>query len=370
MKVTLDVSAVPPKIAGAGRYIAALSQLLPTAVDLTLVSRRDDGERWAEWSAASVAPIVPNNRVARLAYEAVALGRHPVYRGSTVWHSPHYTMPHGGRTPTVVTIHDLTFLTNPEWHEAAKVNFFRRAIRYAAAHADVLISVSAFTAELLREVAPSDVPIVVAPHGVDHRRFAPLDDGDDQRFIEAGLDGAVAFILFVGTFEPRKGLDVLLDAFGEVAAREADVELWLAGQSGWGTEEIAAQLRSHPYAQRIRRLGYVSDELLGSLYRRARVVAYPSRGEGFGLPVLEALSCGALVVTSAKTVLEEVAGTSATLTPVGDAASLAQALCSLMELGDEERHHRAQLATAQARTFTWERSMAQHLAAYHLAAGG
>ena len=184
MKVALDVSAVPPRIAGAGRYIAELAVRLPEChVDTTLVTRRDDAARWSECSPhASLASIVPNARAARLAYEAWVLGTSHVARDVDLWHAPHYTMPRRWSTPTVVTIHDLTFFTNPEWHERTKVTFFRRAITFAAQHARVLVSVSAFSARLLEEILPAHAPIVVAPLGVDLAHFQPLGRDDSPRF--------------------------------------------------------------------------------------------------------------------------------------------------------------------------------------------
>ncbi len=102
-------------------------------------------------------------------------------------------------------------------------------------------------------------------------------------------------------------------------SREGDstIELWLAGQAGWGTGPVEAQIAVHPFAGRIRRLGFVDDAVLPALYRQARAVAYPSRGEGFGLPVLEAMACGAMVVTTADTVMAEVAGDAASLVTRG-----------------------------------------------------
>jgi len=112
-------------------------------IDTTLITRRGDDARWRQYSPdAHVAPLVPRARVARLAYEVTRLGRSEVARTADVWHGPHYTMPRQGSTPCVVTIHDMTFFTNPEWHERAKVIFFRRAIAYAAQHAQAIISVS------------------------------------------------------------------------------------------------------------------------------------------------------------------------------------------------------------------------------------
>ncbi|MBW4079009.1 MAG: glycosyltransferase family 4 protein [Acidobacteria bacterium] len=370
MKLGLDVSAVPPHVAGAGRYIVEIARRLPgLGLDTTLVTRRDDTRRWTEWSPeARVAPLVPNSRVSRLVYEAWRMGTSATVRGVDVWHAPHYTMPHHSTTPTVVTVHDLTFFTNPEWHERAKVGFFRSAIRYASSHAKVLICVSDLTASLLDQFVPDHAQVVVAPHGVDLERFSPDDRNDDATLAALGFEDT-RFILFVGTVEPRKGLDVLLDAFREVGARDASVELFIAGQAGWGMNELTTLIGAHEFSSRIRRLGFVDDAALPALMRQAQVVAYPSRGEGFGLPVLEALACGATVVTSRDTVMEEVAGDAAILAGVGDDQELASALMGALAMDEGERLHQSNRARHRAEYFTWERSLERHQVAYGLARG-
>jgi glycosyltransferase involved in cell wall biosynthesis len=372
VKVALDVSAVPVHLAGAGRYIGELATRLPAlGVQSTLVTRRADADRWRRLSPhSSVAAIVPDARALRLLYEAWALGTSVPARGSDVWHAPHYTMPHRGATPTVVTIHDLTFFTNPEWHERSKVAFFKRAITYSARHAKVLISVSDFTARQIEEFLPGHGPVVVAPHGVDLARFSPEGPDDDVLFDAAGLSTGVAYVLFVGTIEPRKGLDVLLDAFEDLSRENDALELWLAGQAGWGLKDFEGRLARHPAAPRIRRLGFVDEELLPALLRRSSAVAYPSRGEGFGLPVLEAMACGASVVTTQDTVMAEVAGNCAELTRAGDPVALAEALRAVLASDGAQRELRSALSRERAETFTWEFSMARHLAAYELARAG
>ena len=372
MKVALDVSAVPPRLAGAGRYIAELARALPALdVATTLVTRRDDATRWHEWSPLStLAAIVPTSRAVRLVYEAWMLGASDVARSAEVWHAPHYTMPRRGSTPTVVSIHDLTFFTNPEWHERTKVAYFRRAIAYSARHADVLISISDFTARQLDESIPDHAPVVVAPHGVDLNRFSLDAAHDDTLFRNHQLPVGVPYVVFVGTLEPRKGIDVLLGAFGELARDNPSIELWLAGQPGWGLHDFDERVAHHPARRRIRRLGYVDELVLPALLRQSRAVAYPSRGEGFGLPVLEALACGALVVTTNHTVMAEVAGDAATLVGVGDVGELARALDEALANDDAQRRRHALVARARAELFTWNASLSQHLVAYTLARDG
>ena len=372
MKVALDVSAVPLRVAGAGRYIVELAHRLPgNGVTTTLVTRRDDEVRWRRTAPeASIASIVPNARPARLTYEAWVLGTSRTAQEVDLWHAPHYTMPRRGTTPTVVTIHDLTFFTNPEWHERTKVTFFRRAITHSAQHARVLIAVSDYSARLLERLVPEHAPVVVAPLGVDLSHFAPTGFDDASTFREHALPEDVRYVFFVGTAEPRKGLDLLIEAFGEIAARDDRVELWIAGQAGWGIDALEGLLAAHPFHDRIRRLGFVDDALLPALYRRAAAVAYPSRGEGFGLPVLEAMACGAAVVTTSDTVMAEVAGDAARLVPIGEPDALAAALLEVLSLSEPERKNEGERARLRAETYTWDACVAQHLVAYDLALGG
>ena len=364
MRLALDVSAVPAQPAGAGRYVVELASRVANAeCELTLVSQVGDAERWRRWSPkAHVVDVVPRARPSRLLYEAVALGRSSKI-SADVWHGPHYTMPRRRTRPTVVTICDLTFFTNPEWHERSKVLFFQRAIRYAAQQADALISISETTTSLLREIAQPTAPITTIPLGVDLGRFT-LATGTNDALTTHGLPSDVPYFFFLGTFEPRKGLDLLLEAFTLVANDDSEVELWLAGQAGWGTDGVAQQIAEHPFTDRIRRLGYVDDARVPTLMRSSRAVCYPSRGEGFGLPVLEALACGAQVITSADTVMQEVAGTTARLVPVGDVTVLATEMASTARSTAGERMDVARRARQRAEEFSWERTVVAHRALY------
>jgi glycosyltransferase involved in cell wall biosynthesis len=359
VKLGLDVSAVPASPAGAGRYICELARRLPAHVErLTLATRRGDLERWAQIAPDAIARgVLPDPRVLRIAYEAARLGRSPVVEGCDVWHSPHYTMPGRSSRPVVVTIHDMTFFTHPEYHERAKVPFFTRAIRRAHERAACLVVPSQTTASELDAILGSGAPVVVAHHGVDLERFTPGELNDEGR----------PFILFVGTLEPRKGVDVLLSAFAEIGDDDREVELVLVGQDGWGIDATNAAIESHRHRDRIRRLGFVEDAKVVELMRTARVVAYPSRGEGFGLPVLEALACGALVVTSADSVMGEVAGDAADLVAAGEPHALAAAIVAAFNIDADERTRRRERARTRASQFTWENSIERHLAAYGVA---
>jgi glycosyltransferase involved in cell wall biosynthesis len=375
---SLDVSAIPSQPAGAGRYVVELARALGTRDDvaLTVACRKGDAARWRRLAPASrLLEKVWAPRPLRLAYEQWRLGR--VLAGLSdpaiaVHHGPHYTFPHGlGHVGVAVTVHDLTFFDHPEWHETAKVPFFQRAIRRAAAEADVILCVSETTAERLRALLSPKGVVFVAPHGVDHSRFRPAEDGaaDDGRLLEKiGLPADLDYVVHLGTIEPRKGVTDLVVAFDLLAGEHGELELVLAGIDGWGSTEVTRAIAAIRYPHRVRRLGYVDDDVVPSLLRQARAVAYPSYEEGFGLPALEALACGAPLVTTSGTAMADVAAGAAWTAAPGDAGELAAAIEGVIEAGDAELGRRRHEGLERAAGFTWERTAATHVAAYQAVA--
>ena len=374
LALSLDVSAVPARPGGAGYYTMALAHGLARRadVDLTLVARRGDPERWHTLAGgAEVRGAVPTSRPGRLVFEQLRLGSVLRSLGVHVHHGPHYTMPARSPVPCAVTIHDCTFFDHPEWHLRSKAAFFRRAIRRAARHAGVLICVSKVTEHRLRHWCDVRAPVVVAPHGVDHQRFTPHEPAvDSDRTVLSALGVPVGrpLIAFVGTLEPRKGVAPLVAAFDEVARHHPDAVLVLGGQTGWGMAETERALAAARHPERIVRTGYLPDDAVPALLRQAAVVAYPALEEGFGLPALEALACGAPLVTTEGTAMAEMAGGAALLVPPGDVAALAGALGTALEEGPSTGRRSLGLAVAGQRT--WETSVDQHVRAYAVARAG
>ena len=370
-RLTLDVSAVPERPGGAGYYTIAIAAGLARRddVEVTLVARRGDEARWHELAGgATVRPAVPASRPGRLSFEQVGLPSLLRSLGVDLHHGPHYTMPARSPVPCAVTIHDCTFFDHPEWHVRSKAVFFRRAIRRAASHAGVLICVSQVTADRLRASCQVRAPIVVAHHGVDHDRFSPAEPapGQDRADLEdLGLPVDRPLVAFIGTLEPRKGIAPLVRAFDLVAQRHPEPVLVLAGQTGWGLAETERALAAARHADRVVRTGYVPDRAVPALLRQAAVVAYPALEEGFGLPALEALACGAPLVTTEGTAMAEVAGAAALLVPPGDVAALADALAEGLAAGRGTGRRALGLAVAAERT--WEASVAAHVEAYDIA---
>ncbi len=371
LALTLDVSAVPVRPGGAGYYTMALAGGLSVhdEVELTLIARRGDEERWGAVAAgAAVRGVVPATRPGRLAYEQLGLASVLRSVGARVHHGPHYTMPARAPVPCAVTIHDCTFFDHPEWHVRSKAAFFRRAIRHAARHAGVVICVSQVTAERLQACCVVRAPVVVAPHGVDHGRFSPTEPapGADRAELDAlGVPTGRPLVAFVGTLEPRKGVASLVAAFDLLADSRPEVALVLGGQPGWGMAETERALAAARHEQRIVRTGYLPDRAVPALLRQASVVVYPALEEGFGLPALEALACGAPLVTTEGTAMAELAAGAALLVPPGDVAALAEAIGTALDGGRGTSRRALGLRVAAERT--WEASIARHVGAYAVA---
>lgn len=364
VRMCLDVSAVPAQPAGAGRYTIELAAALGRRDDVSmeLVARQKDSDRWEALVPRShVVAAAPERRPLRLAWEQVRLPSLLKRLDVGLHHSPHYTMPEAASLPRVVTLHDFSFFGNPEWYERVKVSWLRRATRVAMAHADAVICVSQTIADRLATLCPRATEMRVVPNGVDLDRFRPTDADDARRLPSLGVKQP--YVAFVGTLEPRKDVPTLVRAFDRVAASHPDLSLVLAGGPGWGTKAVDQAVAEASHGSRVVRLGYVDHEAVPVLLRQAAAVAYPSLSEGFGLPALEALACGAPLVTTTGSAMEEVAAGAALLVEPGDTDGLAGALDMLVR-GDAGLATRRQCGFSAAARHTWTASAEAHMDVY------
>jgi glycosyltransferase involved in cell wall biosynthesis len=375
MRVVIDATAIHPTSGGAGTYLRSLVAHLPDVnVEPIVLARRNDPTSWV--GAADVVSVGPEPRAMRLVWEQTRL---PLVvkrfrtTGTLVLHSPHYTMPHlvDSAIARVVTIHDLTFFSRPQDHDRAKRFLFQRAIRYAAQHADAMVCVSEATEHRLREEVPVSAPVFVAHHGVDLDRFGlgSMRSDDhmraDRRLLEA--HGVIApYVLHLGAIEPRKRIGELIEAVGSLVDAFPALQLVLAGKV-WPSY-VGSMPVARPFE---RRLGYVDDDLAVALMQDAAVVVYPSAEEGFGLPVLESMACGAPVVTTRGSAMAEVAGDSAMYADEsgGLVSGLIEVLRDAMARAGDPAGDPAGAAARRHRAeqFTWSATALRHAEAYEAA---
>ena len=371
LRVLVDATDVPTDRGALGRYVDGLIGALGSAgTDLAVVCQRADEERYgrlAPGATVVAGPAALGHRSARLAWEQSGLPVVAQQVNADVIHMPYYSMPLRPGRPTVVTIHDVTFFTEPEHHSTATAMFYKSAIRSATRRATRLIVPSNATRdELVRVLGVDPARIDVAYHGVDHRLFHRPEPRQITRVsARLGLHGK-PYVAFLGSLEPRKNVAALIRGWaGAVADLAEPPALVLGGSGGW-SDEVDAAVSAIPPHLRLCRPGYLPFADLPGFLGGSLLVAFPSRGEGFGLPVLEAMACGAAVLTTHRTSLPEVGGEAVAYTEP-DADSIKVALRALLD--DPER--RATLGAAgytRAQEFTWAASSAAHLACYKRAA--
>lgn len=272
-----------------------------------------------------------------------------------VVHGTNFVVPPARRAATVVTVHDLTPWHHPEWSLPAARSYPRlveRAVeRGAWVHAD-----SKFVAEELRgllSLPPARVRAIYP--GGPRRRATTSGDINSSALLP---EWASAYVLALGTVEPRKAFPALVRAFGSVAGRQPGVALVIAGPDGWGAGELDRAITASPAREQVVRVGWVDGPERDALLAGAAVFAYPSLYEGFGLPPLEAMAAGAPVVASDAGALPEVLGDAALLVPPGDEEALAGALDHLLE-DPAAREQLVAKGKERASLYTWERCAAE-----------
>lgn len=265
-------------------------------------------------------------------------------RGARLFHSLNQRLEYPkGRIPSVVTFHDLFVLTG-EYSDAAFRARFAAQAKQAAERADLIIAVSEFTAGQIRDLLGVDAGrIRVVHHGVRAATGAAIPPDDAREDL----------VLNVGAIQRRKNLVRLVEAF---EALPSTWRLVLAGSEGWQSAETIARIAASPARDRIEVTGYVSTERLEDLYRRARIFAFPSLDEGFGIPVIEAMSRGVPVLTSNRSALPEAAGGAALLVDPLDTESIGAGLARLAtdpNFRDELRR----LGLARSAEASWHRAV-------------
>lgn len=339
-----------PVPGGTGRYtrdlLGALTRGAPTGGNVT---------SWVAWhrdvEPAAVHGVTGPRRLA-LPRRALAVawerGRGPAPRNTDVVHAPTLLVPPRRGRPLVVTVHDVVPWTHPETLTPRGVAFHRRMAERAAREADVIITPTDAVRDELTTVVPRARRVVTIAPGLTRALAVPADVGVRAERLRLPPGG---YLLTVATLEPRKGLDLLLAALARDDAPR--LPLVVVGQAGWGGVDPAAIAEQSGFpVDRLRLLGRVDDGDLATCYQGATVVVVPSRAEGFGLPLLEAMALGAPVVTTTVPAMVEVAGGAAQLSAL-DPAALSAAIAALVD-DDALRARLVARGLVRAADFDWD----------------
>lgn len=376
MKVCIDVSAAVHRRAGLGRYAQELVRALVAQgeheytafyhqrgqahLDPPIDQMPQMGTRFS---------VKPWRLLTMLTYlSGVSLDRK--FGRFDLLHATEHLLPFLRRIPTVFTLHDLIFRFDPASHLPLNRTYLNLMMPRFLRQARAIIAVSECTRQDAMRLygVPGDKIHVIA-EGVD-ARFKPVNHAGRLGHIRSSYNLPEQFILCLGTIEPRKNLPVLFEVLA--ARRERGLEMWhlvIVGKPGWLYEPIFRRVSELGLQDQVHFAGYVGDHDLPAIISAASVLAMPSRYEGFGLPVLEAMACGTPVVCSDASSLPEVAGKAALLVPPEDVHGWDQALERVLSEVTLHAQMREQ-GLAQAAQFTWEQAARQTADLYRRVAPG
>lgn len=356
MRIGIDVTKAAGPRDGIGNYTRALANALIRQAREHEFFLYDLLSPVAEEAVRAAFPEAPSNAVLRI-------GRHPRRDALDLFHSMAWLAPEDcGRV--VFTCYDLTFITHPQFHRLVnKLHSIEGCLRAALGDAH-FVAISHATRRDVEEIlgVARDRIDVIYP-AVD-ARYRPVPAEEARVRLRRKLKIERPFVLSVGTIEPRKNQLRLIRAFDAMPRELSEGrELLLAGGAGWLNDELHRHISTRRNAAPVRVLVNVDDDDLVDLYSACDAFAYPSLAEGFGLPVLEALSCGAPAVTSATSSLPEVAGSAALLVDPEREDEIASALARLLSDAELAATMRVK-ALERARSFSWERAAQETLALY------
>jgi glycosyltransferase involved in cell wall biosynthesis len=316
MRIAFDTTGLEVDQSGAARSIAAVREALRADPRVDLVELGQPTKRPAGGLARGL--------VRELAWYPVQLPDAVRRSGAALLHCPGpLGPPRRIATPTVVTLNDVMPLDHPEWFTRVNTWHTRVLVRRLATLAAAVLVPSEFSRQEVTAAWDIDpARIHVTPYGVDDR-FSP---GPPDEELLARLGVEAPYLLTVGRLQPRKNLDAAIDAFGRLVAAGLPHRLVVVGARGWRDEALLERVRTAGVADRIQLTGRITDEELIGLYRAAACFVFPSRFEGFGFPPLEAMACGAPVVSSDRTSMPEVVGDAGMLVDPEDTAALAEAI--------------------------------------------
>ena len=383
MKIAFDWSLVPGERAGIGQYSYNLAYALSRVdhVNEYILYVLMTASRRAAIKDGSVAPPPGDFRVEHrtipFPYQLFRYMKLPgmgaTFReymlgdiDADIFHSNTFCVPRfrDKKRKVVVTVYDVSVFTHPECHKKMNIKHCLGGIRDAIKYADSIIAISEHTKQDLIKYLNAPPELITVTHLAAGSEYHEVKDKKKLKAVREKYGLPEDYILFVGSLEPRKNVKTLLKAYANMReGLKKDLPLVIAGGKGWMNSGIPGMVKDLKIEKRVRFAGYIDGADIAAVYSGAALFVYPSLYEGFGLPILEAMSCGAPVITSDTSSMPEVAGDAAVLINPTDVDELGEALKRVIE-NEGLRLSLREKGLARAGTFSWERCARETLDVY------
>jgi glycosyltransferase involved in cell wall biosynthesis len=357
MRVAIDAHFIGRQATGGETYTRGLLRALAANSDVEPIALFDPDTRVPPGDRIAHGYLRWRNPVGRLLADLNAVGRR---WGAHLLHTQ-FVRPPRSDVPCVVTIHDLSFERLPGLFSRRMTARLRLTVPWSARHAAAVVTVSQHArSEVMELYGLPDQRVHVTRLAADEH-FRPISaESCGSALEELGLEAS--YLLCVGTVQPRKNLERVVQAYA-LLAPSSRPKLVIAGPEGWHSSRVFESVRRHRLEDQVRFVGYVSPNQLVALYNGAAAFAYPSLYEGFGLPVLEAMACGTPTLTSDLSSLPEVAGNAAVLVDPRDVDSIRMGLEQVL-LDTDLRLRLREAGYRQAARFSWDRCGRETAAVY------
>jgi glycosyltransferase involved in cell wall biosynthesis len=368
MRIGIDITPLAKPRTGVGHYCyCLLKNILPLAP-----------EDFFQGLATGLTPIEDDDLPGAIPYRRLPIPTRVMHRiwnfahapkadsllgGLDVYHATNYFLPPMRSARRILTIHDLCFLVKPELCSPKIAHYFAKHVPKFIEQSDAVLACSHSTKNDILRFSSVDPLKIHVVHEAADEDFSPMRRDLAQEVLSCvyGLSGP--FLLFVSTIEPRKNLSVLLRAFSRIS-REIPHKLILIGTMGWNAEPPEKMIADLGLKERVIHMGFLSRHAdLAAFYSAADAFIFPTLYEGFGLTLIEAMTCGCPVVTSDNSSVPEVVGDAALQVNAQDIEAIASAILRLLD-DDSLRDELIAKGFNQARSFSWNRCAAETLEAY------
>jgi glycosyltransferase involved in cell wall biosynthesis len=380
-KIVIDATPVAPKPSGVGFYVANLIKALDALQGIDKfqlgIVFQPGVKNWLrgnwsfpeiikQYSDAHLFPMPVRFSDLLLASEFTCiLSYFEKYFGSPdILHGTNYSVYPCNNSLKVMNIYDLTFIKYPHYIDSV-VKTYTERVKRCLQWTDLVITISQSSKKDIVEYLNVDPEkIYVTPLASRYHPNYLCADKIPELEKQVNYNFSQPYLLFVSTIEPRKNITAIISAFNYLKEKhKIEHQLILIGKKGWNYEPIFAAIENSPWKHHIHHLDYLSDELVALFYSKADVFVYPSHYEGFGLPVLEAMTLGTCVISSQTSSIPEVAGDAALLINPNEPIELAEAILKVIS-DSQLRQELIDKGKEQAKLFTWERTARETLKAY------